>query len=74
VRGGSTINSSSARMLVVRLPLGARLWLFMDCTPQLMPDEAVRLADYPAAIPRQLCQPPKALVVSSAHREEPSLR
>ncbi len=66
------MNPSSARMPVVYLRHGARPWPFMDFTPLLVREEAAGLADYLAAIPKQLPRPRKALVVISAHWEEPT--
>lgn len=62
---------STNRMPVVFLPHGGGPWPFVDLGGFVAPQEHKALADYLRNLRTQLPQPPKALVVVSAHWERP---
>jgi aromatic ring-opening dioxygenase catalytic subunit (LigB family) len=65
------MNGTSTRMPTIFLPHGGGPWPFLEVGGFADARETRALADYLAGIPAQLPQRPKAMVVISAHWEEP---
>ena len=65
------IDASGGRMPTVYLPHGGGPWPWMDLRPVIAPVESRALAEYRAAVAKELPRRPRAVVVVSAHWEAP---
>lgn len=65
------MSSNASRLAAIYLPHGGGPWPWMDPGSFFDDREGKALTDYLAGIPKSLSQPPKAMVVISAHWEAP---